>query len=90
MENILKAADNFQVTSVEEQTINETLFLEFMNKVTIWDYFAITKNHYLALSEAEKREKINKYYFDMKSRSIVGKNIFVCLVSLVWKCLLNG
>ena len=82
MENILKAADNFQVTSVEEQTINETLFLEFMNKVTIWDY--------LALSEAEKCEKINKYYFDMKSRSIVGKNIFVCLVSLVWKCLLNG
>ena len=47
MENILKAADNFQVTSVEE-TINEGLFLEYMNKVTIWDYFAITKNHYLA------------------------------------------
>ena len=39
MKNILKAAENFQVAPVEE-TINKSLFLEFMNKVAIWDYFA--------------------------------------------------
>ena len=32
MENTLKTAENFQVATVEE-TINESLFLEFMNKV---------------------------------------------------------
>ena len=46
MENILKVAENFQVAAVEE-SINESLFLEFMNKVAIWDYYGITKAHYL-------------------------------------------
>ena len=59
MENILKAAENFQVAAVEE-SINESLFLEFMNKVAIWDYYSITKAHYLTLGESEKRDKINK------------------------------
>ena len=47
MENILKVAENFQLTSTEE-SINEELFVEFMNKVAIWDYYAITKTHYLS------------------------------------------
>ena len=51
MENILKAAENFQVAPVEE-TINESLFLEFMNKVAIWDYFGISKAYYLTLAES--------------------------------------
>ena len=59
MENILKAAENFQVAAVEE-SINESLFLEFMNKVAIWDYYGITEAHYLTLGESEKRDKINK------------------------------
>ena len=59
MENILKVAENFQVAAVEE-SINESLFLEFMNKVAIWDYYGITKAHYLTLGESEKRDKINK------------------------------
>ena len=59
MENILKVAKNFQVAAVEE-SINESLFLEFMNKVAIWDYYGITKAHYLTLAESEKRDKINK------------------------------
>ena len=59
MDNILKAAENFQVAAVEE-SINESLFLEFMNKVAIWDYYGITKAHYLTLGESEKRDKINK------------------------------
>ena len=72
MENILKTAENFQVATVEE-TINESLFLEFMNKVAIWDYFGISKAHYLTLAESEKRHKITKYYLDMKSRNNPGK-----------------
>ena len=59
MDNILKAAENFQVAAVEE-SVNESLFLEFMNKVAIWDYYGITKAHYLTLGESEKRDKINK------------------------------
>ena len=72
MENILKAAENFQVAPVEE-TINESLFLEFMNKVAIWDYFGISKVHYLTLSESEKPDKITKYYVNVKSRNNTGK-----------------
>ena len=72
MENILKAAENFQVAPIDE-TINESLFLEFMNKVAIWDYFGISKVHYLTLSESEKPNKITKYYVNVKSRNNTGK-----------------
>ena len=75
MENILKAAENFQVAAVEE-SINESLFLEFMNKVAIWKYYGITEAHYLTLAESVKHDKINKYYSDMKSRKSSGKHIF--------------
>ena len=76
MENILKAAEKFQVAPVEE-TINESLFLEFMNKVVIWDYLGISKAHYLILLGSEKRDKITKYYLDMKSRNNTGKMYFL-------------
>ena len=72
MENILKAAENFQVAPIEE-TVNESLFLEYMNKVAIWDYFGISKARYLTLSEFEKRDKITKYYLDMKNLNNTGK-----------------
>ena len=44
-----------------------------MDKVAIWDYFAISKAHYLTLSESEKRDKMTKYYLDMKSCNNTGK-----------------
>ena len=72
MDKILKAAENFQ--SVNETEFDEKLFMEFMQKVAIWDYFAIPRNHYLSLSESEKREKIQKYYLDMKSRNNLASN----------------
>ena len=72
MENVLKVAENFQAATVEE-SINESLFLESMNKVAIWDYFGISKAHYLTLAESEKCDKITKYYLDMKSRNNTGK-----------------
>ena len=63
MENLMKAAENFEETSVEE-TFDENLFIKFMKKVAIWDYFAISKETYLSMSEKEKRERISKYYSD--------------------------
>ena len=72
----MKVAENFEKTSVEE-AFDENLFIELMKKVAIWDYFAISKNDYLTLSEQEKRDQISKYYSDMKSRKSGGKHIFV-------------
>ena len=80
MENLMKAAENFEKTSVEE-VFNENLFIEFMKKVAIWDYHAISKNDYLTLPEQEKRDKISKYYSDMESRKSGRKHIFVIFLS---------
>ena len=67
MDSLIKAADNFEQKTSEE-TFDEKLFVEFMKKVAIWEYFGITKQAYLAMSEQEKRDKISKYYSDMISR----------------------
>lgn len=71
MENLLKAAENF---SDESNTVvekfDESLFVDFMKKVPIWDYYSISKQDYLAMSENEKRQKISKYYSDMKIRHV--------------------
>ena len=71
-------AANFENVTVEE-TLDENVFIEFMNKITIWEYFRITKGHYLTLPEEEKKEKISRYYSDMNSRKIGGK-LFVFFV----------
>ena len=63
----MKAAENFVETSIEDN-FDETLFVDFMKKVPIWQYYCITKQAYLEMSEKEKRERISKYYSDMKNR----------------------
>ena len=88
MENILKAAKTFQVVTVEE-SINENLFLEFMNKVAIWNYFGITKVHSLTLAESEKGNKITKYYLDMKSCNNTSK-MYIFLFFIFFFLLKNG
>ena len=88
MENILKAAKTFQVVTVEE-SINENLFLEFMNKVAIWNYFGITKVHSLTLAESEKGNKITKYYLNMKSCNNTGK-MYIFLFFILFFILKNG
>ena len=72
MDSLIKAAENFEQTSAVEN-FDEKIFVEFMKKVAIWDYFGITKQVYLAMSEQEKRDKISKHYFDMKSRQSTGE-----------------
>ena len=55
-------ADNFQ------EDIDANVFVEFMKKVTIWDYASITRESYLALSCDEKEKLIRGYYSNMESR----------------------
>ena len=67
----MKAAENFvEETSKTEETFDESLFVEFMRKVPIWEFFCITKQVYLDMTEKEKREKISKYYSAMKNRHV--------------------
>ena len=73
MDSLMKVVENFEQKTSIEESIDEKLFIEFMKKVAIWDYFAITKQTYLAMSEQEKRDKISKYYADMKSRQSTGE-----------------
>ena len=79
MEKLMKAAENFEKTAVVEEVFDENLFVEFMNKVPIWDYFANDKSHYLSLSESKIRDKISKYYSDMKCQKTGGKYILFFL-----------
>ena len=51
------AAANFENETTVEETFDENLFIELMKKVTIWDYYAITKAHYLTLPEEETKGK---------------------------------
>ena len=73
MDSLMKVVENFEQKTSIEESIDEKLFIEFMKKVPIWDYFAITKEIYLSMSEQEKRDKISKYYSDMKSRQSTGE-----------------
>ena len=85
------AAANFENETTVEETFDENLFIELTKKVTIWDYYAITKAHYLTLPEEETKGKISRYYSDMKTRKIGGKlfvSLFLCSF-LFEKCLLK-
>ena len=74
MDLLLSATENFEQVNFDEKT-----FLEYMKQVTIWDYFGLSKDKYLALPELEKRVKISQYYFDMKSKGAGGEFSF-CLI----------
>ena len=75
MDLLLNTAENF-----EQVNFDEKIFLEFMKQVTIWDYFGLGKDKYLALPESEKRVKISQYYSDMKSKSTDGGEFSFCLI----------
>ena len=80
MDSLIKAAENFDQKSSVEEPLDEKLFVQFMKKVAIWEFYGITKQAYLSMSEQEKRDRISKYYFDMKSRQNTGEFIyFFCL-----------
>ena len=64
MDSLLKLSQNFENVN----DFDEKVFLEFMKLVTIWEYFGLSKDTYLALPESEKRVKISQYYSEMKSK----------------------
>ena len=75
MDSLLKAAENFV-----EETFDESLFVEFMRKVPIWEYFCISKQVYLNMTEQEKRDKISSYHSAMKNRHVqAGEFLFLYL-----------
>ena len=69
----MKAAQDFEQVSNE---FDEKLFIEFMKQITIWDFYSISKEQYLAMSEQEQRLKISDYYSNMKSK---GSGEFYCM-----------
>ena len=73
MDLLIKAAQDFEQVVANE--FDEKLFLEFMKQITIWDFYGISKEQYLAMSEQEKRLKISDYYSNMKTK---GSGKFLC------------
>ena len=86
----MKAAEKFvEETSTAKENFDESLFVEFMRKVSIWGFYCISKQVYLAMSEKEKREKISKYYSDMKSRHVPVGEFFYLFVSFFYFLILQ-
>ena len=74
MDSLLSATENFEQDNFDEKT-----FLEFMKQVTVWEYFGLSKDTFLALPESEKRIKISKYYIEMKNKGD-GEFFSFCLI----------
>ena len=70
MDSLLKAAENFVDEPKTDETFDESLFVEFMRKIPIWEFFCISKQVYLNMAEKEKRDKISQYYSAMKNRHV--------------------
>ena len=85
MDSLMKVIDNYQAAPSNEQ-IDKGLFLQYMNKLPIWDYSAVTREAYLAFNDSDKRAKISSYYYDMKSRSSSGKIHFYFFLENVCAC----
>ena len=74
MDRLLNVTENFQQADFDEKT-----FLDFMKQVTVWEYFGLSKDSFVALPESEKRIKISKYYIEMKNKTTGGNGEF-CLI----------
>ena len=75
MDKLLSATENFDQANFDEKT-----FLDFMKQVTVWEYFGLSKDSYLALPESEKKIKISKYYIEMKNKTIGSGGESICLI----------
>ena len=45
-----------------EEIDEQQLFMEFMNKVSVCEYYGISREVYLSCPDSDKRDKTNKYY----------------------------
>ena len=79
MDKLLQAADRHASKfTVSEEEIDQSQFLEFMDKNLVWCFYSMSKDEYLSESRKEKVSLISKYYNEMKS----GENFFY--LSGVW------
>ena len=76
MDSLIKASENFEQVNNIEETLDESLFLEYMRKVPIWDFFCVSKQEYLKMAEEEKKKKISQYYSAMQSRHVPDGEFF--------------
>ena len=67
--------------SVEVDT-NESLLSDYMKKVTVWDYYSMTKENYLSLPRTNQEKMIREYYSEMVKRSSDGKIVFICFLCM--------
>ena len=72
MDSLLKAAENFVDEPKTDETFDESMFVEFMRKIPIWEFFCISNQVYLNMTEKEKRDKISQYYSAMKNRHVAA------------------
>ena len=77
MDTLIKASENFDKADFDEKT-----FLNFMQRVAIWDYYGLSKSDYVALPESEKRIKIYQYYIDLQQKYGIGECFIVCFCDL--------
>ena len=82
MDSLIKASENFEQVNNIEETLDESLFLEYMRKVPIWDFFCVSKQEYLKMAEEEKKKKISHYYSAMKSRHVPDGEFIVFIFYL--------
>ena len=89
MDSLIKASENFEQVNNIEETLDESLFLEYMRKVPIWDFFCVSKQEYLKMAEEEKKKKISQYYSAMQSRYVPDGEffIFIFIFYSTLKCL---
>ena len=78
MDSLILAAENFEQVDEIEENLDENLFLNFMRKIPIWEFYCISKQEYQKMAEGEKRKKISQYYSAMRSRNVpAGEFYFI-------------
>ena len=87
MDSLIKASENFEQVNNIEETLDESLFLEYMRKVPIWEFFCVSKQEYLKMAEEEKKKKISQYYSAMQSRHVPDGEFFIFIFYLTLECL---
>ena len=58
MDSLIKASENFEQVNNIEETLDESLFLEYMRKVPIWDFFCVSKN----ILKWRRKKRKKKYH----------------------------
>ena len=89
MDSLIKASENFEQVNNIEETLDESLFLEYMRKVPIWDFFCVSKQEYLKMAEEEKKKKISQYYSAMQSRHVPDGEFLIFYFYFVFRMSLS-